>query len=75
MREPLRLNEKLFQPLRTLEHWINLFDNLKWIAALFYLQYLSDTNNYFGFWTVVVIFLFEPAVKCIQSIIKGGKTG
>lgn len=66
---PKRPMIKFIQSLKTLEGWNDLFENLKWIVVLCYLQYLSDSENHFGFWAVVVIFLFEPSAKCITSII------
>ena len=61
---------RFIQPLKRLEGWNGIFENPKWIVALSYLQHLSDSNNHFGFWAVVVIFLFEPSTSCIASIIK-----
>ena len=66
---PKRSMIKFIQSLKTLDGWNDLFENLKWIVVLCYLQHLSDSENHFGFWAVVVIFLFEPSAKCITSII------
>ena len=59
--------KKFFQSLKTLDGWVDFFDNLRELIIILYLVNLLENRHYIGFILVIIIFGFKPLVGLSRS--------